>query len=85
MSLPSNIHGDQHPEPQKKIKSTTDELLTAFSEDCQRLNIQHAAVIIKDPESNNPKVYLHGHLYDVGVMLNAVTQKVRAELLDGIK
>jgi putative aminopeptidase FrvX len=84
MDSPANIQGDQHAEPQEKIKSTIDELLTAFSEDCQRLGIKHAAIIVRDPGSNHPKVYLHGHLYDVGVMLNTVTQKVRAELLDGL-
>jgi len=85
MDSPTNIQVDQHAGPQEKIKSTIDELITKFSEDCQRLNIEHGVMIIRDPESNNPKIYLHGHLYDVGVLIGGVYDKVKQELFNKLR
>ena len=80
MAAPDNIQADQHAEPQEKIKSDTENLITTFSDECERLGIKNAAIVVLDPESNTPKIYLHGHLYDTAVMLNQVLRHVKQEL-----
>ena len=80
MAAPDSIQADQHAEPQEKIKSDTENLITSFSEECERLKIKNAAAIVLDPESNTPRIYLHGHLYDTAVMLSQVLRHVKQEL-----
>ena len=80
MAVPDNIQADQHAEPQEKIKSDVENLITTFSDECERLKISNAAIVVLDPESNTPKIYLHGHLYDTAVMLNQILRHVKNEL-----
>lgn len=79
-----DTQADQHAESQENIKSEVDELLNGLSEQCERLGIKEAAFLIRDPQSNQQKMYLHGHIFDVTAMLKKLLDHLRNELLQKI-
>jgi hypothetical protein len=72
---------DKHDESHEKINSQIDNLIDVLSNEFERLSIKQAVCIIRDPQSNKPKVYLHGHPYDTAVLLRNVSKDISEELM----
>ena len=60
------------------------DVLEVFGHMCEQVNIDTSIAIIKDPVDGKPKVFIRGHLYDVGHLVTSVASQIKKELLQGL-
>jgi hypothetical protein len=61
-----------------------DSILDQFGINCERVGINTAIAICKDPDTGKPMVFIRGHLYDVGVLTTQVLSEIRKELVNNL-
>ena len=60
------------------------DVLEVFGSMCEQAGINTSIAIIKDPADGKPKVFVRGHLYDVGHLATSVASQIRKELMQGL-
>lgn len=61
-----------------------DILLDQFGSECERVGVNTAIAIIEDNKTGKPRIFIRGHLYDVGAMTTKVLAEIRSELLKNL-
>lgn len=60
------------------------DVLEVFGSMCEQVKINTSIAIIQDPTDGKPKVFIRGHLYDVGHLVTKVANQIKKELMQGL-